>query len=72
MLDGYTNAVGQISSAKDRLNKQIDAMDAQIASMQVRLALQREALQREFTAADAAMSRLKNQSGALANLGIGS
>ncbi len=72
MLDSYTNAAGQISSAKDRLNKQIDAMDAQIASMQVRLALQREALQREFTAADAAMSRLKNQAGALANLGIGS
>ena len=37
-------------------------MDDQIAAMQARLALQREALQREFIAADQAMSRLKNQS----------
>jgi hypothetical protein len=38
--------------------------------MQSRLALQRDALQRQFTEADAAMSRLKNQSGSLASLGI--
>jgi flagellar hook-associated protein 2 len=70
MLDEYTNAAGFIWSAKDRLNRQIGLMDSQILAMQSRLAFQREALQRQFTEADAAMSRLKNQSGALADLGI--
>lgn len=70
MLSEYTTATGLISSVKDRLNKQIAAMDNQILAMQSRLALQRDALQRQFTEADAAMSRLKNQSGALASIGI--
>lgn len=70
MLAEYTNAAGLISTARDRLNKQIGLMDSQIVSMQSRLALQRDALQRQFTEADAAMSRLKNQSGSLASLGI--
>jgi flagellar capping protein FliD len=46
-------------------------MDAQIASMQARLAIQRASLQRQFTEADAAMSRLRNQSGSLAGIGSG-
>jgi flagellar hook-associated protein 2 len=70
MLSEYTTATGLISSVKDRLNKQIASMDNQILAMQSRLALQRDALQRQFTEADAAMSRLKNQSGSLASLGI--
>lgn len=70
MLGDYTNATGLISSVKDRLNRQITTMDNQILSMQSRLALQRDALQRQFTEADAAMSRLKNQSGTLASLGL--
>jgi flagellar hook-associated protein 2 len=70
MLSEYTTATGLISSVKDRLNRQIASMDNQIFSMQSRLALQRDALQRQFTEADAAMSRLKNQSGSLASLGI--
>ena len=37
--------------------------------MQDRLAVQRASLQREFAAADAAMTALKNQSGALASFG---
>lgn len=68
-LDGYTNATGYFSTAKDRLRRQIDLMQTQVESMQSRLALQRDMLQRQFTEADAAMSRLKNQSGSLANLG---
>lgn len=69
-LDGYTQAAGLISSVKDRLNQQISTMDQQILSMQNRLALQREALQRQFTEADAAMSRLKSQGESLASLGF--
>ncbi len=70
MLAEYTTSTGFISSAKDRLNKQVSLMDSQILAMQSRLAIQRDALQRQFTEADAAMSRLKNQSGSLASLGI--
>lgn len=69
-LSEYTAASGLISSVKDRINRQIASMDGQILAMQSRLALQRDALQRQFTEADAAMSRLKNQSGSLASLGI--
>jgi flagellar hook-associated protein 2 len=69
MLDSYTQTTGLISSVKDRLNKQIATMDGQILSLQNRLALQRDSLQRQFTEADAAMSRLKNQSGALSSIG---
>ena len=68
-LDRYTNATGYFSTAKERLNRQVSLMDQQILAMQERLALQRDALQREFTEADAAMSRLKSQSGSLASLG---
>jgi flagellar hook-associated protein 2 len=68
LLDGYTNATGLITAAKDRLNKQVDAMEAQIQAVATRLALQRETLQKQFTEADTAISRLKNQSGSLASL----
>jgi flagellar hook-associated protein 2 len=68
-LESYTEASGFISDLKDRLSAQIKTMDGQIADMQARLAIQREGLLREFIAADQAISRLKNQSGSLANLG---
>ena len=71
LLDDYSKSTGLLSGAKDRLNRQIATMDTQIASMQDRLALQRATLQRQFTEADAAMSRLNSQSGSLANLGAG-
>lgn len=71
LLDDYSQSTGVISSVKDRLTQQIATMDDQIASMQARLALQRATLQREFTQADAAMSRLNSQSGSLANLASG-
>ena len=69
LIDEYSQAAGLVSAAKDRLKKQSSALDNQISSMQERLAVQRAYLQREFVAADAAMTRLNNQSGALASLG---
>lgn len=71
MLESYTMTSGMISVVKDRLNKQISTMDQQILSMQNRLSLQRDALQRQFTEADAAMSRLKSQSSALSGIRSG-
>ena len=69
ILNDFTGATGVISGAKERLNRQIASMDTQISSMQVRLALQRSALQREFAEADAAMAKLNGQSGSLASFG---
>ncbi len=69
LLDGYTAASGVIRTVKDRLSAQVRSMDTQIASMQGRLALQREAMQKEFIAADQAMSRLKDQMNSLGSLG---
>ena len=69
LIDEYSQAAGLVSAAKDRLKKQSATLDNQISSMQERLAVQRSYLQREFVAADAAMTRLNNQSGALASLG---
>ena len=40
-----------------------------MAAMQDRLAIRRAALQREFIAADAAMSQLQGQTGSLAQFG---
>jgi flagellar hook-associated protein 2 len=71
LLGEYGQASGLISSTRDRLNDQIRAMDRQIGSMQARLALQRESLQREFAAADAIMSRLRSQAGSIASFSAG-
>jgi len=68
VLDEYAQADGFIATAKDRLTRQITSMDAQIVAMQTRLAQQRATLQREFTEADAAMSRLKAQSSSLGSI----
>lgn len=69
VINDYSDAGGLISSAKTRLTQQSSQLDTQIAAMQDRLAVQRAALQAEFTAADNAMKQLNNQSNALANLG---
>jgi len=69
LLTSYSASNGFIPSIKDRLNQQIKAMDNQIQAMQARLALQREALQRDFIEADRAMSRLKSQATSLASFG---
>ena len=69
LLESYTESDGIFSDLQDRLNAQIQRLGKQMDAMQVRLAAQRSALQQEFTAADRAMSQLKNQSGALSSFG---
>lgn len=69
LLQQYTQSAGTISKAQERLNSQISTLDKQMANMQRRLDLQRAALQREYTAADVAMTQLKSQSGALSSFG---
>ena len=68
LLTRYTQASGMIPQAQTRLNDQVANLDTEIASMQIRLDRQRAALQKQYTAADLAMSRLRSQSGSLASL----
>ena len=71
MLAPYAQVGGIIPESKKRIEAQIASMDEQIASMQRRLAIQKEALQRQFAEADLIMSRLKSQASSLANFGSG-
>jgi flagellar hook-associated protein 2 len=65
----YTNSDGLIKTGRDRLTAQVRALDTQLFQAQDRLAVQRQTLQKEFIAAEMAMSRLNSQSSALAGIG---
>jgi flagellar hook-associated protein 2 len=67
----FTQAGGFVSTAQARLETQSRRLDTLILDMQDRLALQRAALQKEYTAADQAMTRLKAQSASLSSLPTG-
>ncbi|MCC7416261.1 MAG: flagellar filament capping protein FliD [Acidobacteria bacterium] len=69
LVTTYTRAAGLVSSAQQVLADQLSRLGDQVAAMQERLALQRAALQQEFTAADTAMSTLNSQTGSLASFG---
>jgi flagellar hook-associated protein 2 len=68
LLEGYTQASGILPSVQKQLNSQVLTMGAQVAQIQERLAVRRAVLQREFSAADTAMSQLKSQSSSLSSL----
>lgn len=67
-LDGYTRTSGLLNGVKQQLTTSISRLSTQIDSMAARLVQQRATLQREFSEAEAAMTRLKNQSGNLGSL----
>lgn len=69
LLTQYTQASGMIPQAQTRLKDQVASLDSEIAAMQIRLDAQRASLQKEYTAADLAMTQLKSQSGSLAAFG---
>jgi flagellar hook-associated protein 2 len=69
MLGGYTDSSGILTAAKTQLNDRASRLNEQIGRLEDRLAMRRLALQREFTAADQAMSLLKSQSDSLASFG---
>ncbi|MGE3490844.1 MAG: flagellar filament capping protein FliD [Vicinamibacterales bacterium] len=70
LLKEYTKGAGVIQSAQTQINAQISRISDQMGRMEERLWVRRMALQQEFTAADAAMSRLKAQSGSLGGLSL--
>jgi flagellar hook-associated protein 2 len=65
----YTAAGGLLPTAQSRLDDQVLRIGARIDDFEVRLAARREALQREFTAADLAIKQLNNSAGQLGSLG---
>jgi flagellar hook-associated protein 2 len=72
LMTQYTQTSGLLASSQAQRASQVSRLTDQISNMQDRLAVQRASLQREFAAADAAMTALKNQSGALASFGTSS
>jgi flagellar hook-associated protein 2 len=68
-IESYTTAGGLIPTAQTRLNEQVLKIGARIDDFERRLAARREALQREFTAADLAMKQLNSSAGQLSSLG---
>lgn len=69
VLDTYTRTDGLIDAGRERLTTQIRSLDNQLFQAQSRLAVQRQTLQKEYLAAEIAMSRLNSQSSALSGLG---
>jgi flagellar hook-associated protein 2 len=71
LVTAYAQTNGFIATVKDHLTSQVKAMGTQIEQLQARLALQRDAMQKEFIQADLAMSQLKSQATSLASFGDG-
>lgn len=69
LVTRYTESGGLLSTARDQITSRLDRLGAQVGAMQDRLAIRRLALQKEFIAADQAMSMLKSQSGSLSAFG---
>ena len=67
MLAECSQAGGFLSTFKTQLTQQSSSLDRQIAAMQDRLAIQKAALQKEFSAADDLISQLQSQSSAQTN-----
>jgi flagellar hook-associated protein 2 len=68
-IAAYTSAGGFLPAAQTRLNDQVSRIGERLDDMELRLAARREALQREFTAADLAIKQLNNSLGQLGSLG---
>jgi flagellar hook-associated protein 2 len=68
VIESYTKTQGLLLTAQERLTDQLTKIADRIAEFERRLAIKREALQREFTAADLAISQLKASGGQLSSL----
>jgi flagellar hook-associated protein 2 len=69
LVDDYTHAGGLVASARTRITDQVSALGRRLDNMEAKLAVRRDALQKEYIAADMAMTRLKAQSSSLESLG---
>jgi flagellar hook-associated protein 2 len=69
IVERYTASDGLLSKARQGVTNRLSRLDDQVAAMQDRLAIRRLALQKEFIAADQAMSALRSQSTSLSAFG---
>jgi flagellar hook-associated protein 2 len=67
-IESYTTAQGLVPTAQQRLDAQLTKIAERIDEFERRLEIRRQALQKEFTAADLAISQLKNSGGQLSSL----
>jgi flagellar hook-associated protein 2 len=67
LVDEYTRSGGLLADAQDRITSELARIADRIDDMQARLAIRRAALQREFIAADQAMTRLNSQKSSLSS-----
>jgi len=68
LLQTYTKADGLLKDTNDRLTQQVSALSRRIDDLTARLAVRRAGLQREYIAADTAMSQLNNSVSSLSSL----
>jgi flagellar hook-associated protein 2 len=68
LLSSYTQAGGLLPNAEDRVDSALTSIGARIDAMNVRLAIRRDALSKEFTATDSAISALNNSINSLSSL----
>jgi flagellar hook-associated protein 2 len=68
MIENYTKVDGLLASVRERLTVQVEHIDARLGALEAQLELRRSTLQKEFIAADMAISQLNSQGGSLAGL----
>jgi flagellar hook-associated protein 2 len=68
VLEKYTSAEGLLPTAQDRLDDQLEKIAKRIDEYEARLEIRRAALQKEFTAADLAISQLNASRSQLSSL----
>lgn len=68
----YTSSGGLIPAARTRLSDQVSKIGRRIDDLEVRLAVRKEALRKEFTATDLTISQLNASLGQLGSLSSGS
>jgi flagellar hook-associated protein 2 len=69
LIDDYTKSGGLVGVIRDRIDDQLSGIDRRLDTMESQLAVRKASLQREYIAADLAMTRLKSQSASLSSVG---
>jgi flagellar hook-associated protein 2 len=67
IIDEYINSGGFVPDARSRISDELSRLTQRMDDMTARLAVRRQMLQQQFTAADLAMTRLNSQSSALSS-----
>jgi flagellar hook-associated protein 2 len=68
LIQTYTKADGLLKDTNDRLDQQVTSLNGRIDDLTARLAVRRTGLQKEYIAADLAMTQLKNSVSSLSSL----